>query len=221
MGGLCICVSDWAVDMITNIYIDGFNLYHGAVKNTPYKWLDIGKMCAFLLPRNTIREIKYFTAPVKARPHDPQQPSRQQAYLRALKTIPNLKVIFGSFLTHEVEMPKANSHRSPPEMVKVIKTEEKGSDVNIATHLLVDGYEGNYEVAVVVSNDSDLIEPIRTVTTRLGKPVGVLYPHRRASRYLRETATFIKPIRPGVLSDSQFPAAMQDAIGSFHKPSRW
>jgi hypothetical protein len=33
----------------SNAYVDGFNLYYGAAKNTPYKWLDIGELCRQLI----------------------------------------------------------------------------------------------------------------------------------------------------------------------------
>ncbi len=81
----------------TIVYVDGFNLYYGAVKDTSYKWLDLGRMCDLLLPPNDIQCIKYFTAHVSARPNDPAQPTRQDTYLRALRTIPNLEIIFGHF----------------------------------------------------------------------------------------------------------------------------
>jgi uncharacterized LabA/DUF88 family protein len=165
----------------TNIYIDGFNLYFGAVKGTPYKWLDLAEMCRLMLPRNQIHKIKYFMALVNARPNDPDQPVRQQTYLRALKTIPNLSIILGHFLTNECSMLLASSTPSNPQYARVIKTEEKGSDVNLATHLLNDGYKQDYEVAVVITNDSDLLEPIRIVRHELGLPVGILNPHKRPS----------------------------------------
>jgi hypothetical protein len=68
----------------TNVYIDGFNLYYGCLKNTTHKWLDISKLCMLLLPGHTVNQIKYYTAYVTALPHDPDQPVRQQTYLRAL-----------------------------------------------------------------------------------------------------------------------------------------
>ncbi|MEW6127853.1 MAG: NYN domain-containing protein [Acidobacteriota bacterium] len=129
------------VYMKTNIYVDGFNLYYGALKNTPYKWLDIHSLCRLMLPKHSIHKIKYFTAQVNARPHDPDQPVRQQTYLRALKTIPNLEIILGHFLSSEVMMLVAGCPPHAPQYIKVVKTEEKGSDVNIATHLLNDGYK--------------------------------------------------------------------------------
>ena len=74
--------------MGTNVYIDGFNLYNGSVKNTPYKWLDLGALCTTLLPGQTIHRIRYFTASVLRFPHDLQAPVRQNMYIRALGTIP-------------------------------------------------------------------------------------------------------------------------------------
>lgn len=204
--------------MKANVYVDGFNLYYGAVKNTPHRWLNIAAMCRLLLPRDQINQIKYFTALVSPRPHDPGQPTRQRTYLRALRTIPNLTIILGSFLTHDVMMPLA-----PPASgyVKVIKTEEKGSDVNLATHLLVDGYNDDYEIAVVVSNDSDLLAPIQVVIGQLKKPVGMLNPQKHPSRALLPHVKFIKQIRSGVLTKSQFPVTLTDARGIFSKPASW
>jgi hypothetical protein len=57
--------------MLTNIYVDGFNLYSGALKGTPFRWLDLNKLCSLLLPRFTINRIKYFTARIRARHDDP------------------------------------------------------------------------------------------------------------------------------------------------------
>jgi len=204
--------------MKTNVYIDGFNLYYGCIKNTPYHWLNLAKMCELLLPNDDIRCIKYFTALVTSRPSDPDKPLRQQAFLRALKTIPNLEIIFGTFMSHEVTM-----RLSPPNkgFAKVIKTEEKGSDVNIATHLLVDGFRGDYELAVVVSNDSDLLEPIKFVTRELGKTVGLFNPQKFQSVALQSHVLFIKQIRRGVLANSLFPDTLTDAQGIFSKPKGW
>jgi uncharacterized LabA/DUF88 family protein len=204
--------------MKTIVYVDGFNLYYGAVKGTPYKWLDLSKLCRLLLPQHQIVKIKYFTARVKARPADPTQPIRQQAYLRALKTLPNLDIIFGDFLTHEISMPSASN---PGQFVKVIKTEEKGSDVNIAAHLVNDGHKKLFETAVLITNDSDLIEPLKIVRYELNLPVGILNPQKKPGRVLAQHASFIKQIRPGVLAASQFPGPLQDAKGVFYKPRQW
>ncbi len=205
----------------TNVYIDGFNFYYGALRKTPYRWVDIRKLCEFLLPKNTVSEIKYFTARVSARPSDPDQAVRQQLYLRALQTVSGVSIHYGHFLSHEVTMPLVAVAGQRQQYARVIKTEEKGSDVNLATHLLHDAHMGRYDVAVVISNDSDLLEPIRIVRNELHKKVGILNPHPKPSRALLPHIDFIKQIRPGVLGASQFPAVMQDATGTFTKPSVW
>jgi len=207
--------------MKTYVYIDAFNLYFGCVKKTPYKWLDLSKLCALLLPQHRIERIKYFTARVKSLPNNPNAPQRQQLYLRALMTLPNLEIIYGHFLSHKVRMPLANPVAGQPKTIEVIRTNEKGSDVNLATHLLHDAYQIRYESAVVISGDSDLLTAVQVVKNELRKPVGVLNPQKRPSRMLQKYATFYKHIRPGVLAASQFPATLKDEHGTFSKPAGW
>lgn len=204
--------------MSTIVYIDGFNLYYRALRNTPYRWLDLAKLADHLLTKDRIVRIHYYTARITARPDAPDQPIRQQVYLRALATIPNLTITYGQFLTHTRRYPlAADSSR----MVEVLRTDEKGSDVNLATHLIYEGMNGDYDAAAVVSNDSDLAEPIRIVTQHLRKTVGILSPADFPSRELRKFATFYKPIRRSVLAASQFPLELRDANGTFRKPTNW
>jgi uncharacterized LabA/DUF88 family protein len=207
--------------MLTNVYVDGFNLYYGCLKGTPYKWLDLGALCQALLPPNKIQRIRYFTAKISAQA-DPQGPVRQSIYLRALQTVPGLTVHLGHFLTSTVRMPLAKPLPGGPRTVGVIKTEEKGSDVNLATYLLADAFRADAGTFVVVSNDSDLMEPIRLVSQELGYHVGILNPHPNVSRALQRTRpSFTKQIRRGVLATSQFPEKLSDAHGTITKPATW
>ncbi|MCJ7566337.1 MAG: NYN domain-containing protein [Anaerolineales bacterium] len=207
--------------MNTYVYVDGFNLYYGAVKDTPYKWLDILKLCNYLLPKSNIVKIKYFTARISSRPDDPGKPTRQQIYLRALHTIPIVEIIFGSFLTKNVSLPLVTSKPGKMKFATVIRTEEKGSDVNLAAHMINDGYKGLYDSAVMVTNDSDLVEAIRIVKNELNKTVGILNPQKHPSSRLIKHATFLKQIRTGTLTASQFPATLTDSKGTFNKPKEW
>ena len=211
----------------TIVYVDGFNLYYGALKDTPYKWLNLDTLCRLLLAQHhTIDRIKYFTAQVSARPDDPDQATRQQIYFRALRTIPHLDIILGHFLTSHVRMRLVNPPAQGPRTAQVIKTEEKGSDVNLATMLLVDGFQDRYDVAAVISNDSDLALPIRMVRQILHKPVVVFNPHAmnpksKPSKTLRQVASQYRPIRAGALASSQFAPNLVDANGGFNKPATW
>lgn len=206
----------------TSVYVDAFNLFFGSLKKTPYRWLDLQALCQTYLPANDITAIKYFTALVSARPDDPQQPVRQQTYLRAIETLPTVQIIYGHYLSHKVMARLANPPEKGNAFVKVIKTEEKGSDVNLATHLLHDAHLDVFDVAVVISNDSDLLEPIKLVRSDLGKKVGVLNPQKRASRAILPHIDFMKQIRPGALARCQFPDVIHDRThGTITKPGVW
>lgn len=177
------------------------------------------KLCQLLFPSDTITKIKYFTAQVKIRPNDTDldKPVRQQIYFRALKTISNLEIIEGHFLTHAVTMKNATGLG----FSKVIKTEEKGTDVNIATHLVNDAHKGLFEIAVVISNDSDLVEPVRIVTSELSIPVIVVSPFSKNSIQLKSIASSVRKLRKGVICASQFSNIMSDSVGTFTKPASW
>src|SRR3990172_12466191 len=231
--------------MTTRVYIDGFNLYYRAVKYTPYKWLNLRKVCELILPEYPIGKIKYYTANVSARKDDPGKPTRQQIYYRALKTIPDFEIIRGKFMSRDRAMPLSkpffgdgllvrfvrkillklgidDSFLDRHKIVKVIYTEEKGSDVNLATHLLIDGFGKEYDTAVVVSNDSDLEAPIKYVRDILKLQVILLNPDEKTtSKTLARAASSVRQIRKGVLATSQFPEKMKDHSGTFHKPETW
>ena len=207
----------------TIVYVDGFNLYY-ALKKVNAKWLDIGALCDRLLTENDIIAIKYFTARVKSRVGDLDIHVRQNAYLEALKTNPKIDVIFGHFLTSNVWMVKVTDEGKPLNVIKkvqVIKTEEKGSDVNIATHLLVDGFQNRYDAAAVITNDSDLKLPIEKVRTVLKKTVGVICPHEKPSKELLKAASFFKTIKPATYLDCQLPEKIILPNRSIRKPEAW
>lgn len=209
----------------TAIYVDGFNLYYGAVKNTTYKWLNINTLCQLMLPMANINQIHYFTALVTSPPTDPSKLQRQQIYIRALETIPYLTVTYGNFMSEQKWMPLVTPLPDGTRMVSVIRTEEKGTDVNLAAYMVYDGCKKEYEQAIVISNDTDLAESIRLVRMGYGLRVGVLnprlHPFKKTSWPLRDAATFYRHIRFGVLAASQFPPQLSDTHGTITKPPNW
>lgn len=207
--------------MRTSVYIDGFNLYYRALKGTPYKWLDLkGVVKKLLQPQHNITSIKYFTAIVSG-VYDVQQPIRQKTYIRALeKYIPELQVYYGHFMSHPVKAPKSPLS-NPPQMVEIVKTEEKGSDVNLAVHILNDAWLDQYDCAVIISNDSDLAEALRLVRKQSKKMIGLISPIIKGhpSMELKAQAHFVKRIREGVLRDSQLPTLIPGT--TIQKPFSW
>jgi hypothetical protein len=108
-----------------------------------------------------------------------------------------------------------------PRTAAVIKTEEKGSDVNLATFLLIDAFNHDCEQAVIMSNDSDLLTPIQFVRGQFGVRLGIYNPQKNRSWALSNAVDFYRPIRKGPLSASQFPPTLSDTNGTFTKPQAW
>ena len=209
--------------MITNLYIDGFNLYHRALKDTPYRWLDLRRLAETLFPQDSINRVSYFTARLDVRPSNPGQAQRQLIYLRALATLPGFDAYYGVFRSGVKRRPLAEPVTGLPSYVLVRDSEEKGSDVNLATRLLVDGFNGEYEQAVVVSNDADFAGAMRYVRDDLGLRVTLVNPDPRNSspRDLADAATYVKRLWKSHLRRSQLPDTLTDGIGTITKPAGW
>jgi len=210
----------------TIIYVDGFNLYYGSLRKSPYKWLDLKSLFEKLLGKyHAIIEIKYFTARISPRHNNDESPKRQKIYLQAIqKHIPELKIYYGHYLNSKVKAKVCKPLLTgTSQYVEVYKTEEKGSDVNLALHILNDAWLNKYDCAILVSNDSDIAQALRFVTEDHKKEIGLIVPGdekiRRASKELQKYAHFIKRIRTGVLTDSQLPNPIPNTI--FYKPKEW
>ena len=213
--------------MLTNLYVDGFNLYYRAVQEKPrLKWLDLRKLAQALFPGDIIQSIHYFTSPLIDRPGEDEprerrKQRRQLVYLEALRTVPGLTIHLGTF------QPQRNMRRlvsQPAQKVLVHEVSEKKSDVNLATRLIVDGCGGAYEQAAVLTEDSDFVEAIRSVRNELGLPVILVNPSRKRDEpnELRDVATRVARVRESNLSHSQFPDVVYDVMGrAVRKPPEW
>ncbi|MCZ8036264.1 MAG: NYN domain-containing protein [Novosphingobium sp.] len=220
--------------MRTAIYIDGFNLYYRLLKYRPqFKWLNPLLLAQEILAReHLITQVNYYTARISVRSNDPEAPARQVAYPKALESVPNVRIHEGNFMVSKVLMALAEPLETrprdyqwampPPNLVQVVKTEEKGSDVNLAAHLVSDAFKDAFDVAVVLSNDTDLVEPIRIVKEEVGKRVGLLVPTRYPSATLAAAASFHLHVRPGHLARAQFPDTVPLTDGTTaDEPASW
>lgn len=211
----------------TNVYIDGFNLYFLSLKGTNYRWLDVKKLCSFYFPNNNIQNIKYFTADIKARLSEPDKHIRQQIYLRALKTIPGIQIVKGYYQEKTKKLPIVSNgsvvvKNGKVQTVEVLKSEEKGSDVNLASYLLKDAYTKNFDEAIVLSNDSDLKLPITIVAKELMMPIHILNLDKHSkSDVFKSVATSTRKIQDKRLKNSLFSDQLNDSVGIFTKPSTW
>jgi hypothetical protein len=144
--------------------------------------------------------------------------------LRALRTFPEVDIHLGQYQ----EGNKWRRLTDPPvggsDSVQVVVTEEKGSDVNLATYLLLDAFRGDCEAAVIVSNDTDLFEPAKVARYELG--IHVLFlcpvlPGMHGSNKLKSIAHIHRVVDPTLLASCQLPAEMRDGKGRIHKPPSW
>ena len=217
--------------MTLNVYVDAFNLYYGCLMDTPYKWLNLRTLCELSFPADQIKDIHYFTARIKPNPHDPDKHVRQDTYFRALRTLPGLHIHEGTYSRKAVKLPlhPIPAPPTPPTLVKVVKIEEKGSDVNLATRLLIDAFDKAFDAAVVITNDSDVAEPIDKWPEIWLPGHGPAFVLQAGSRPEHRPAAGDQRARrqhplgnPGThLAASQFPPTLTDAHGTFHKPASW
>jgi 6-hydroxy-3-succinoylpyridine 3-monooxygenase len=208
------------------IYIDGFNLYYGALKDSSDKWLDLQKYFTQVRSAEMIQQIWYFTAEVTG-------PSglRQQAYLDALATRPLIKTVKGVFKKKQLKCGvRSCSYSDPTSGKKFSSYEEKQTDVNIALQIVRDAYEKRYESIVLVSGDSDLVpalalaREISSPSTKITVYVPSRYPERvRATGELRAIADNVRALPLANLSKAQFPVEGRDSAGNviYRKPNSW
>ena len=200
------------------VYVDGLNLYYGLKSRgwRRYYWLDLRRLVENLLRRGQRLEIvRYFTARVEAQAGDPQRYARQDAYLKALATLPDLTIQYGHHQPKSVTCQHCGATWTT--------FEEKMTDVNIAVALLRDAQADVFDTAIVISADSDLTGPLETVLqSNPEKRVIVAFPPNRTSKRLRNVATAAFTLGRKLISDSQFPTSVIDADGySLRKPARW
>ncbi|MGA7436583.1 MAG: NYN domain-containing protein [Luteibacter sp.] len=209
--------------MRTAIYVDGFNLFHRLLQRKNHlKWLDL-----FALTRNALRTendvvmIRYFTARVTNTDADPAKSLRQDVYLRAL-TASGVLIHYGVFRERQRRARLVETTtESEASYVKVWSREEKGSDVNLAVHLINDAWSDQYDCAVVITNDSDLAEALRLVRS-MGKIVGLLSPVPNPTPDLQRHADFVRLIKASHLIRAQLPRSISLGDGrSVTCPEVW
>ena len=200
------------------VYVDGLNLYYGLKSRgwRRYYWLDLRRLAERLLrPGQRLAMIRYFTARFRPRAEDPEKPLRQDAYLKALATLPNLTIQYGHHL------PKTETCRICGASWETF--EEKMTDVNIAIALFRDAMQDAFDTAIIISADSDLTSPIDAVLQGYpGKRVVVVFPPNLGSKTLRNYASATFTLGRGIIARSQFPPQVTDPNGyPLHRPARW
>jgi uncharacterized LabA/DUF88 family protein len=198
------------------VYIDGFNLYHGLRASgwQRYYWLNIQALAQDLtLSTDTLVKTKYFTARLDK---PPDKVKRQTTYIEALETLPSdFEIHFGRYDTHPRTCRKCG-YTWPD-------SKEKKTDVNIATELLVDAFQDNFDTAYIISADGDIcpaIDAVNKVAT--GKRIVAAFPPGRSSHDMVAACSAYLKIRRTSLARSQFPDKVVKPDGFvLERPVSW
>ena len=213
----------------TIFYIDGFNLYHGLLKDTPSRqWLDLERFATSLLPRleeHDVVAIKYFTARIKYNPADPQAAFNQDRYLEVLRTFPKIKIIEGFYKRFRVKLPfAAEPCKSCDKMHYglVYRTVEKRSDVNLATEMMADVIRHAADTFVVVSGDVDFAAPLCFIRHEAKLRTLVFNPHENVCEELRRFTSYYRNIPRDLPARCQLPDVVPLPNGrTIHRPPAW
>ncbi len=208
-------------------YIDGYNLYFGLrekihVKdpqgNEPnlrwrrYLWLDVVKLSQSLLrPDQVLLRTKYFTSRIRGKPDSEK---RQSLFLEATFALPNIKIYFGAFQP---------DHKRCDHCGKIaFYPQEKKTDVNIATQILRDAIQNNFDVAYLISGDSDQVPTIKMTRMVFKKKVVVIFPPKRVSAELQKVANAVYRLGEAKLKASLLPEKVKLPSGKeIECPQKW
>ena len=178
-------------------FIDGFNLYH-ALDNNPhyhqYKWLNLAKLATcYLTKRDKIQSIYYFTALAT---WSPSKIKKHKKYIKALE-LQNIQIVYGEFRKKDKLCPLCKRTYTT--------FEEKQTDVNVALNLFELAIQDQYDTAIIISGDSDLIPSIQAVkSTFPTKQVGVVIPIGRRAELLKQICDFHIKMKEKHLKTSLF-----------------
>jgi hypothetical protein len=196
-------------------YIDGFNLYFGLRSKgwKRYYWLNIQALIQNLLkPGQKLLCTKYFTSRIK---EPPDKVKRQNTFLEALGTLPDLAIFYGKYQLNPRICRQCGFEDWVPN--------EKMSDVNIATELLVDAFRDRFDTALLLSADGDLKAPVTAILREFpAKRVVVVFPPARHSIELANVATASFTVGRANLERSLFPPEVRKPDGFILRcPQEW
>jgi uncharacterized LabA/DUF88 family protein len=196
-----------------NLYVDGFNLYFGLrTYGGKYKWLDLIELGKQLCkPDEQLGDVYYFTANIIG--DDLGKVRRQKLYIEALREV-GVHVVLGKYLK--------KPHRCRNCKYKHITYEEKESDVNLATQVLLDACAENGDTFAIVSADSDLILPMLKVKTLYGKNVLPVFPPKRHSKEIKQRIGKHYVLGELLLKKCQLAEKVTKPDGyTIHRPNSW
>ena len=222
----------------TRVYIDGYNLFYGCLKNTNDKWLDIYHLFAThiihqQIPESVVDKVYFFKADIKSKisTQGLSAQKAQQSYHRALSKIypEKIEIIKGYYALEKGHLPRYKTPPDKNDRVEVWRLEEKQTDVNITLTAYRDAIKSKAEQVVFVSNDTDLEPALKALREDMGDTItiGIVIPIRansrrppnqKLSKYADWTRSYITDEE---LADSQLPDKIATHKKPILKPEYW
>jgi len=219
-----------------SVYVDGFNLYYGLFRGPSCcppesKWLNIVTLAELICEASNVSasivSVRYCTAKALPTESDPGQPMRQLRLLTALETLPEVQLIYGQHKERPTKVKLYGPNRkvqSPT--VLVSKREEKGSDVNLAAFLVRDAALNVFDIAIVLTDDSDLHQAVRIAVEDFEREVWVASPFFRRKEDTKELSSVASryfKLDPSMVAQCQFPDDIVDSEGAVvvSRPHEW
>ncbi|MBC8436008.1 MAG: NYN domain-containing protein [Bacteroidetes bacterium] len=195
-------------------YVDGFNLYFGLLEAGLKKlqWLNLRLLIENLLKANqSLVEIKYFTSRVS---NNPDKQKRQTTYIEALEAV-DVNIFYGHYQRDKIECYRCGHIWA--------NYNEKMTDVNIATQMIIDACQDKYDMAMLISGDSDLVPPMKAISENFqNKRVFVAFPPKRHNNSVALVAKGSMMIGRKKFADSQFDDEVTKKDGFIlKKPETW
>jgi uncharacterized LabA/DUF88 family protein len=196
-------------------YIDGFNLYFG-LKDKGWKrlyWLDVASLAKNLLRADQkLEAVRYFTARI-SRPSSKQR--RQNAFLEATAELGKCTMHYGQYLDKQRDCPRCTYSYDV--------SEEKMTDVNIAVEMMAVAVENRFDMALLVSADSDLTPPVKKIKSLFpSKRIVAAFPPARNSQRLASAVDEQLTIGRGRLAQSLLHETIKKKDGHLiRRPERW
>ena len=217
--------------MKTIVYVDGYNLYIGRLKHTPYKWLDLYTLFnrQILHPQNPDIEllcVKYYTADILGKFASKGQlaTQSQRNYIRALESPRRgpVEIIKGYYSASKSAPIRFEKPPNKENRVDIWKLEEKQTDVNIALDIYRDAVLQHCEQIVICTNDTDIVPALKRVKVDFPEiKIGVIFPlkandkHRPQSTSLADLADWV---RHHITDDELNASLFKDRIPTQKKP---
>jgi uncharacterized LabA/DUF88 family protein len=198
-------------------FIDGFNVYHALEDDIQYhkhKWLNYAALSkCYITKKDTIERVLYFTAYAH---WNPSKVARHKVFIKALE-LEGVEIVFGKFKKRTKKCRLC---------YKIYSTfEEKQTDVNIAIKLFQHAIDDDFDRAIIMSGDGDLIPAIKEVKkTFPAKEIGLVIPIGRRSEELKQECDFHMKMKQKHLTASQFPPTIViDPAKNIvlHRPPTW